>query len=97
MSILTPNAQRGQAKQIDQNRKMNTARMYLLTDLYNLYSEMILRTLQDLPGFIIRRNLNNIHYTNDTDSRFRKTTGKSIGQILGRKCYCHRLKTINII
>ncbi|MGX9987587.1 reverse transcriptase domain-containing protein [Soonwooa purpurea] len=36
-------------------------------DLFNLYSEAILRELEDLPGFIIGgHNLNNIRYADDT-------------------------------
>ncbi len=36
-------------------------------DLFNLYSEIILRCLQDLPGVVINgQNINNIRYADDT-------------------------------
>ena len=36
-------------------------------DLFNLYSEMILRELEDLPGLVVGgHNINNIRYADDT-------------------------------
>lgn len=42
-------------------------------DVFNRYSEMILREQENLPAFIIgRHNLNNTRYTDDADDRFRR-------------------------
>ncbi|XP_042883267.1 uncharacterized protein LOC122260182 [Penaeus japonicus] len=39
----------------------------LSPDLFNLYSEMILRQLEDMPGFILGgHNINNLRYADDT-------------------------------
>lgn len=44
-------------------------------NLFDLYSEVILRELEILSGFIINgRKLNNIRYADDTDGRHRKKT-----------------------
>lgn len=39
----------------------------LLSDLFNIYSEIILRELEDMPGLVVAgNNINNLRYADDT-------------------------------